>query len=127
MSDARGRLPVRHPGRDGRRCRRHLDRYRPASPRVPREANSVVEIGEVRTLFRMPDLFSLALGGGSIVSPDPLAVGPHSVGYRLTEAALVFGGRTITATDCAVAAGIADIGDKALAKMPPTLAAAVLD
>jgi hypothetical protein len=47
----------------------------------------------VRTLFRMPDLFSLALGGGSIVSPDPLAVGPHSVGYRLTEAALVFGGR----------------------------------
>jgi N-methylhydantoinase A/oxoprolinase/acetone carboxylase beta subunit len=93
----------------------------------PREANSVVEIGEVRTLFRMPDLFSLGLGGGSIVSPDPLAVGPHSVGYRLTEAALVFGGRTITATDCAVAAGIADIGDKALAKVPRALAAAVLD
>jgi N-methylhydantoinase A/oxoprolinase/acetone carboxylase beta subunit len=93
----------------------------------PREANSVVEIGEVRTLFRMPDLFSLALGGGTIVSPDPLAVGPHSVGYRLTEAALVFGGRTITATDCAVAADIADIGDKALAKVPPALAAAVLD
>ena len=93
----------------------------------PREANSVVEIGEVRTLFRMPDLFSLALGGGSIVSPDPLAVGPHSVGYRLTEAALVFGGGTITATDCAVAAGIAEIGYKALAKVPPALAAAVLD
>jgi len=93
----------------------------------PREANSVVEIGEVRTLFRMPDLFSLALGGGSIVSPAPLAVGPHSVGYRLTEAALVFGGGTITATDCAVAAGIAEIGYKALAKVPPALAAAVLD
>ena len=93
----------------------------------PREANSVVEVGEVRTLFRMPDLFSLGLGGGSIVSPDPLAVGPHSVGYRLTEAALVFGGRTITATDCAVAAAIAEIGDKALAKVPPALAAAVLD
>jgi N-methylhydantoinase A/oxoprolinase/acetone carboxylase beta subunit len=46
----------------------------------------------------MPDLFSLAFGGGSIVLPDPLAVGPHSVGYRLTKAALVFGGRTITAT-----------------------------
>ena len=93
----------------------------------PREANSVVEVGEVRTLFRMPDLFSLALGGGSIVSPEPLAIGPHSVGYRLTEAALVFGGRTITATDCAVAAGIVEIGDKALAKVPPALAAAVLD
>src|SRR5205085_2505485 len=29
----------------------------------PREANSVVEIGQVRTLFRMPDLFSIGLGG----------------------------------------------------------------
>jgi hypothetical protein len=36
----------------------------------------------------------------------------------------VFGGRTITATDCAVADGIAEIGDKALAKVPPALAAA---
>ena len=60
----------------------------------PREANSVVEIGEVRTLFRMPDLLSIGLGGGSIVERDPLAVGPESVGYRLTEEALVFGGKT---------------------------------
>src|SRR5437764_10735594 len=93
----------------------------------PREANSVVEIGAVRTLFRMPDLMSIGLGGGSIVSEKPLQVGPQSVGYRLTEAALVFGGRTITATDCAVAAGSAEIGDRALAKVPPTLGAAVLD
>src|SRR5207302_3491362 len=42
----------------------------------PREANSVVEIGEVRTLFRMPDLFSIGLGGGSIVNDSPLSVGP---------------------------------------------------
>ena len=39
----------------------------------PREANSVVKIGGVRTLFRMPDLFSFGLGGGSHVSLDPLA------------------------------------------------------
>jgi hypothetical protein len=51
-------------------------------------------------------------------------IGPHTVGYRLTEAALVFGDRTITATGYAVAAGIAE---KALAKVPPALAAAVLD
>ena len=38
----------------------------------PREANSVVEIGEVRTLFRMPDLYSIGLGGGSVVRRDPL-------------------------------------------------------
>ena len=58
----------------------------------PREANSVVEVGGVRTLFRMPDLLSIGLGGGSIVERDPLAVGPRSVGYRLTREALVFGG-----------------------------------
>src|SRR5216684_1997424 len=34
----------------------------------PREANNVVEIGGVRTLFRMPDLLSLGLGGGTIIS-----------------------------------------------------------
>jgi N-methylhydantoinase A/oxoprolinase/acetone carboxylase beta subunit len=33
----------------------------------PREANSVVEVGGVRTLFRMPDLLSIGLGGGSLV------------------------------------------------------------
>ena len=38
-------------------------------------------------------------------------VGPESVGYRLTTEALVFGGSTLTATDIAVAAGRADIGD----------------
>ncbi|MFP6744207.1 MAG: hydantoinase/oxoprolinase family protein, partial [Alphaproteobacteria bacterium] len=32
----------------------------------PREANNVVEVGGVRTLFRMPDLVSIALGGGTL-------------------------------------------------------------
>ncbi|MBV9015481.1 MAG: hydantoinase/oxoprolinase family protein [Alphaproteobacteria bacterium] len=94
----------------------------------PREANSVVEIGEVRTLFRMPDLFSIGLGGGSIVTKTPLAVGPQSVGYRLTEEALVFGGTTLTATDAAVAAGVVQIGDaKRAAGVPGDVARAVLD
>jgi N-methylhydantoinase A/oxoprolinase/acetone carboxylase beta subunit len=93
----------------------------------PREANSVVEIGEVRTLFRMPDLLSICLGGGNVVQQEPLRVGPASVGYRLTDEALVFGGATFTATDAAVAAGIVAIGDPALAAaMPPALADAVL-
>jgi N-methylhydantoinase A/oxoprolinase/acetone carboxylase beta subunit len=94
----------------------------------PREANSVVEIGEVRTLFRMPDLFSIGLGGGSIVGESPLAVGPQSVGYQLTAEALVFGGKTMTATDAAVAAGIINIGDaKKAAGVPRAVAQAVLD
>jgi N-methylhydantoinase A/oxoprolinase/acetone carboxylase beta subunit len=93
----------------------------------PREANSVVEIGGVRTLFRMPDLLSIGLGGGSIVTEAPLAVGPASVGYRLAEEALVFGGATLTATDAAVAAGIVEIGDRAkAAAVPCGLAQAVL-
>ena len=79
----------------------------------PREANSVVEVGGVRTLFRMPDLYSIGLGGGSIVRPgtkdEPLGVGPESVGYRLTHEALVFGGATVTATDAAVKTGTAAI------------------
>jgi N-methylhydantoinase A/oxoprolinase/acetone carboxylase beta subunit len=95
---------------------------------IPREANSVVEVGGVRTLFRMPDLMSIGLGGGSIIECDPLSVGPASVGYQLTEDALVFGGNTLTATDVAVAAGIARIGDPgAVRHLPPSLARAVLD
>jgi N-methylhydantoinase A/oxoprolinase/acetone carboxylase beta subunit len=94
----------------------------------PREANSVVEVGGVRTLFRMPDLLSIGLGGGSLVERDPLAVGPQSVGYRLAREALVFGGHTLTATDAAVAAGVASIGDAArVADLPRDLAYSVLD
>lgn len=130
----------------------------------PRAAGHAVEIGGVRTNFRMPDVLSIGIGGGSVVTLPPfaspcttataaatspatavamtaattvvsaavsadsaptaavpfssrsvparLAVGPRSVGFRLTEAALVFGGDTLTATDLAVAAGWVDIGDR---------------
>jgi N-methylhydantoinase A/oxoprolinase/acetone carboxylase beta subunit len=83
----------------------------------PREAASVVEVGGVRTLFRMPDLFSVGLGGGSLVDrvdPGQVRVGPKSVGFRIAEKALAFGGDTLTATDVAVAAGLVDIGDRSL-------------
>ncbi|MFF0771337.1 hydantoinase/oxoprolinase N-terminal domain-containing protein [Nonomuraea wenchangensis] len=81
----------------------------------PRAATGEVDIGEVRTNFRMPDVLSIGLGGGSRVVTGPaLEVGPDSVGYRLTEQAKVFGGDVLTATDLAVAAGLADIGDRAL-------------
>jgi N-methylhydantoinase A/oxoprolinase/acetone carboxylase beta subunit len=94
----------------------------------PREANSVVEVGGVRTLFRMPDLLSIGLGGGSLVSADPLSVGPKSVGYRLIEEGLVFGGNTMTATDVAVAAGLVQIGDnRAVADLPRNLVQGALD
>ncbi len=80
----------------------------------PRESAVAVEIGGVQTNFRMPDLFSLGLGGGSIVRADGAAgvrIGPDSVGYALTEEALCFGGNTLTMTDIAVARGVAEIGE----------------
>lgn len=92
----------------------------------PREANSVVEIGGVRTLFQMPDLISIGIGGGTIVSPDGSKIGPQSVGYRLSEKALCFGGDTLTLTDIAVRAGLLSLGNSALlTTLSPTLIAQV--
>jgi N-methylhydantoinase A/oxoprolinase/acetone carboxylase beta subunit len=82
----------------------------------PREANNVVEIGGVRTLFRMPDLLSIGLGGGSFVGSSGTVIGPESVGYRITSDALVFGGDTLTATDIGVAAGLIELGDRQVAE-----------
>ncbi|HEY3849490.1 MAG TPA: hydantoinase/oxoprolinase family protein [Steroidobacteraceae bacterium] len=78
----------------------------------PRQASTTAEIGGVRTNFRMPDVFSIGLGGGSLVREEGrMRVGPRSVAYELTWRARVFGGETLTATDIAVAAGRARIGD----------------
>lgn len=93
----------------------------------PRQAATVVDVGGVRTNFRMPDVFSIGLGGGTIISggAEDLQVGPKSVGYRLTREALVFGGGTLTTTDIAVRAGMADVGYAAkAADIDPALAEA---
>jgi N-methylhydantoinase A/oxoprolinase/acetone carboxylase beta subunit len=81
----------------------------------PRESAVAVHLAGVRTNFRIPDVVSIALGGGTVVTPAPWRMGPESVGYRLAQEALVFGGRTLTTTDLAVATGRADVGDKRLA------------
>jgi N-methylhydantoinase A/oxoprolinase/acetone carboxylase beta subunit len=82
----------------------------------PRESSQGVEIGGIRTNFRMPDLVTIALGGGTVVSAASggVSVGPQSVGYLLEHEALVFGGATPTLTDSAVAAGRAELGDPGL-------------
>lgn len=78
----------------------------------PRESAVAVEIGGVKTNFRMPDLISVGLGGGSIVREEDgeVTVGPNSVGYDLTSRALCFGGDVTTATDVALALGRASFG-----------------
>ncbi|MGX9418894.1 hydantoinase/oxoprolinase N-terminal domain-containing protein [Vibrio sp. WJH972] len=86
----------------------------------PRQASMSVDVGGIRTNFRMPDMVSVGLGGGSCVeftqnlSGTIAKVGPKSVGYRIAEEALVFGGTQITATDIAVCAGRAEVGNAAL-------------
>ena len=77
----------------------------------PRESSFGVEIGGIRTNFRMPDLVTIALGGGTIVTEE--ALGPESVGYRIADEALVFGGSTPTLTDAGVAARRFALGDPA--------------
>jgi N-methylhydantoinase A/oxoprolinase/acetone carboxylase beta subunit len=77
----------------------------------PRESNVVIEVGGVRTNFRMPDILAIGLGGGSLVGEEGNTVGPRSVGHRLVKEGLVFGGNTLTATDVVVASGDAQVGD----------------
>lgn len=89
----------------------------------PRQSSRAAEIGGIRTNFRMPDVLSIGLGGGSRIrthannskshSQPPslthLSVGPDSVGFRITEDAMAFGGSELTATDVALASGRASI------------------
>lgn len=71
----------------------------------PRQQAAYSELSGVRMNFSYPDVKSIGLGGGSLVRRvgDRLQVGPESVGYRLPEKALVFGGDVPTATDYIVA------------------------
>lgn len=79
----------------------------------PRESTLAVDLGGVRTNFRMPDVVSLGIGGGSLVTTEggDVRVGPASVGYEITTRGMVFGGSELTLTDVAVAAGRVVIGD----------------
>ena len=76
----------------------------------PREAAVAIQLAGVRTNFRMPDMVSIPLGGGTVVEREPFRIGPESVGYRLSQESVVFGGRTLTTTDLAVADMRADVG-----------------
>lgn len=67
----------------------------------PRESTLPREIGGVRTNFRMPDVLSVGIGGGTIVDVATGRVGPDSVGYRIDREGLLFGGSTPTLTDAA--------------------------
>ncbi|KAK8207163.1 hypothetical protein IWZ01DRAFT_438818 [Phyllosticta capitalensis] len=86
----------------------------------PRQKAAYSEFAGVRMNFSCPDVRSIGLGGGSIVRVEKdvealkVTVGPDSVGYRIQEEALVFGGKVPTATDYTVAGDeTVEIGEKA--------------
>ena len=97
------------PGSPTRSCSTSAGRRRtaarsPAGFRGRRRA--WCEVAGVRTTLRMPDVTSIALGGGSIVADGRRPRSVRGAWARgSTTDALVFGGRTLTFTDVAVAAG----------------------
>jgi len=90
----------------------------------PRQSSLAVDIGGIRTNFRMPDLLSFGLGGGTVIRTegDNVTIGPDSVGYQLTEKGLIFGGDTLTATDIAVKLGNYQFAGAQTDRIDPELA-----
>jgi N-methylhydantoinase A/oxoprolinase/acetone carboxylase beta subunit len=85
----------------------------------PRQQAAYSDLAGIRVNFSCPDIKSIGLGGGSIVRKTDrgLTIGPDSVGHKLQQEAIIFGGSTITATDCMVQAEPdLDIGNGELAK-----------
>jgi len=80
----------------------------------PRESSVAVEIGGVRTNFRMPDLLAASCGGGTVVKfvDSSVELGPESLGFRITRDSIAWGGDTLTTTDVAVGLGEAQVDDR---------------
>ncbi|MEV0381176.1 hydantoinase/oxoprolinase family protein [Nonomuraea sp. NPDC050643] len=92
--------------------------------RFPRESTMPREVGGVRTNFRMPDILSLGIGGGTIVDVAAGAPSNDSVGYRIAQEALLFGGSTPTLTDAA-ATGSTVLAGRGLPPLDRSLLAAL--
>ncbi|MED1469224.1 hydantoinase/oxoprolinase family protein [Bacillus salipaludis] len=67
----------------------------------PRQSSLAVNICGVNTNFRMPDILSIGLGGGTQIKEinRDIKIGPESVGYEITKKAFLFGGNVLTASD----------------------------
>ena len=92
----------------------------------PLESGYEIKIGNndegIICSFIAPLTRSYGLGGGSIIIKDGngiISVRPESVGFRLMEKALIFGGNVLTVTDIAVAKGRVNLGDSSKTKLIP--------
>lgn len=72
---------------------------------MPKRSMRGVEISGVSLNFPMPDLNSVALGGGSIINVEEMSIGPKSVAFALKEQAKSFGGDYLTLTDISLSIG----------------------
>lgn len=66
-------------------------------------------VGEISTNFRMPQVYSIGLGGGTVVNIDEVNKSIDfgaSIAYEIHSRAKIFGGDILTATDIAVACGL---------------------
>lgn len=72
----------------------------------PRKRALYSELCGVRSAFSIPDVLSVALGGGSVVkSTRPVKIGPESVAAHLLTESRCFGGKQLTLTDIFFANG----------------------
>ncbi|CAF1166019.1 unnamed protein product [Adineta ricciae] len=98
----------------------------------PRQTHANIKlVDDIRVNVTVPDTYSLPLGGGTIIhvteEDQSVQVGPNSVAYQLEQQALAFGGRTVTATDVALAAGLVkEIGHRDV-KLPAKIIEQVLE
>ncbi len=74
----------------------------------PRRSLNTSHIGGVKLNFSMPDVLSIALGGGSYLdlSHETPRILPKSAGKDIVTHARCFGGQFLTFTDAAVALGL---------------------
>ncbi|BBI16713.1 hydantoinase/oxoprolinase family protein [Neochlamydia sp. S13] len=78
---------------------------------IPRRCFNNSCIGGVTLNFPMPDVYSIALGGGSQIqiTQEKIHIGPKSCGNKTFSQSLSFGGKQLTLTDIALALGYVDI------------------
>lgn len=78
---------------------------------IPRRCFNNSEIGGITLNFPMPDVYSIAMGGGSHIhiTQNKIEIGPRSSGNKTFSQAVSFGGKQLTLTDIALALGYVEI------------------